>query len=255
MRHELYGESVFTSFQTVDGKVAALGLHYQRLISSLSYCYGVNFNSIEEFKNYFELDKKLEKLFEVNKNSYFRVTFYSLEKGNLNKFKFGLSEIEMDIKVGNLPNESASLRLKVCSYPFSKSYRPIKFGSYAQQLQGKKLALKSGFDDCLYQLDGQALELSTSNIVFRKKSGEFVSPRGDFFLSGITLGAFRKFCEEKKYSFEREEVLIKSLGSFSEVYGMNSVRGIFPIICIENYNYKNDPSIMGEFKKYCQENL
>lgn len=241
LRHELYGESVFTSFRTWEGKVFAFEEHFERLLVAVRSTYGLENLKISQFKEWIKTNLDIDKLIQENPNHYFRITIYSKSDISLNKVKFSLSDLSVDLNTRLTQVSNKKLRLKTFSSPFSKSFVPIKSGSYFQNLYFRKEAIKNGFDDVLFCMDNEVIEASTSNILF-EKNGSYITPQGEFFLRGITLGLFEQYCLENEISYSTQKILSSELESFDKAYLLNSVQGLVSVESIDSTNFLLDES-------------
>ena len=256
LRHELYGESVFTSFRTFEGKVFGKDLHLRRLYLAVKACYLLADLSFEDFETYFNLESKLQYLNLANPDSYIRLTIYSSKVSSLSHFKFELSELQLDIKIKDYQENVLGIKLKTESYPYSESYRPIKAGSYFQQLLLRKEALADGFDDVSFVgIDGQLLELSTSNIIFKNTQGHFITPKGDYFLRGTTLTLFENYCTERGLLFRVEDIKITDVKNLEAAFALNAVSIIKKIKSINSFEFKENDidRLRSDFLKYLLE--
>lgn len=254
MRHELYGESVFTSFRIFSGKIFGATQHVERLYNALKTTYKINGLSYDGFVKYFDLNKALRDLSLNHPNSYVRITFYSSAEVSLSLKNFGLGDLEMDIKCRQIKDLDSHLKLLSMPYPYSHSYMPVKDGSYILRIKDKRDASFKGYDDVLYIQDGFIVELSTSNVVFFKKD-HFYTPAGDNFLKGITLKNFENFCLLNKFQFELQNIKMTDLYQFDGAFALNAVRLMDPIIKIDTnvFDPERIKSIKHSFHKYCME--
>jgi branched-subunit amino acid aminotransferase/4-amino-4-deoxychorismate lyase len=256
MRHELLGESIFTSFRSWDGEIFGLDLHLDRLYTGVKRCYGLNSVSLEQFKKHFFDAERLIALVKSHPNHYFRLTFYADSEINLNKFKFGLAEISLDIKIKAVPASKQKITVQSISYPFSESFRPVKSGSYFYYLDRRKEALRNGFDDAIFISDGgDLLELSTANICFVNQAGEFYFPKGEHLFQGTTTQMFQQFLLSSQRKVRLINVNIDTISQFTSAYALNAVSLIRKIskIADQNFDILEDEKLIFEFKNYLKE--
>lgn len=267
LRHELYGESIFTSLRSVDGKIFGFPLHIDRMFVHACLCFGLSIADKKSFIEYFieasGLREKIQKNLKQAPNQYIRLTLYchiNTSTPNLNKFKFDLNELKLDLQMRELPPISQicsedGLSLKMAPYPFSKTYRPIKSGSYQHQLNYKKEAMREGFDDVLFQLDQNILELSTANILFKDHSGHYITPKGNHFLSGICLSLIKQFLKNEGHELLTIDVSQADLTQFDSAYALNSVSFLQSIKSIEDVTYSIDQtcSFRNKFLEFLKE--
>ena len=226
-RFELYGESVFTSLRSFNGQFVCFALHWRRLFESCSQCFGVLGISFEEFCEKYFPETIIEEWLNEHPNDYFRFTFYMDEEISLKKFKFSIESLKLHISTRPMAEaeELNLLNLALAPYPFSQSYRPVKYGSYARQIEHKKAAMRDGFDDALFydEQSRHLLELTTANIIFVDKTGVFYTPEGNHFLQGITLKCFRIFAKSENLEFKTFNISESSIQNYEYAFALNAV--------------------------------
>ena len=250
LRHELYGESVFTSFRTLNSKVLGLEFHIERLLSGVKDIFNFCDMSEKEFLTYFINDLNLDLKFKEYPNHYFRITFYSEGSTELNRHSFSLGEMKVDLSIKpmeELPKKS--LKLKTFPTPFSEFYTPYKTGSYQPFLFFRKKALKVGYDDVLFLAGSNVLEASTSNIIFIKEEKVF-TPDDPRVLNGVTVQCLESYIEKTNYSFEKEVVNLRDLKKFDASFCLNSVKGITPVTRIDDYIFPSYNKYEKLFNKF-----
>jgi len=253
MRHELYGESVFTSFRTNSSIVFGFQQHIDRLYNAVVRTYGLDHLSLEQFKKYFLQQFDFATLCKENPNHYFRISFYTKGKLSLATAHFSQEDIAVKITINDLAStQEKSLKLKIFESPYSRHYVPIKSGSYFQSLHFKKQAIRDGFDDVLFTSQQEVTEASSSNIIF-ERDGEFFTPQGDFFLRGVTLALFAEYCDQRKVLFEEKIINQDGLTQYDHVYLLNSVKGLIPVEVINNKRYAINDKLKQNFFYFCQE--
>ncbi len=236
LRHELYGESVFTSFRTFEASVLGLNKHFERLYNSVTLCYGLRHIDPKTFNEYFLERLSLASQFQKYPNHYFRISIFSNGDKSLSKKNFGLGELEVDLKISKLPEKKASLKLKTFQSPYSEHYIPLKTGSYFQSLYFKRLAMSKGHDDVLFMRDDLILETSTSNLVLFKNAQAFF-PEAKGILAGVTTSLLQKYFQSVNVSYTQMPIQYASLQDFDEVFALNAVRGLTPVLKIDDNEF------------------
>ena len=254
LRHELYGESVFTSFRTFNGQVYGLEEHFKRLYEAVRNVYFMKTLTYSQFFNYFCID--VEDLF-VNRyqNHYIRMTiFLDQVNSNLNQKSFGLCDLKMNTSVKALGVTRTSLRLKTYPSPYSKNYIPIKSGSYFQNLFFRRKGIEQGYDDILFTINDEIVEASTSNIMFQKEN-EFFIPAGEYFLQGITIKLFKEYCKFNSFKIYELDIKKISIKDYDQVFLLNSVQGLVSVKSIDDDEFIVDHSraLYDHFFKFCEE--
>ena len=250
LRHELYGESVFTSFRTLNSKVLGLDLHLERLLSGVKDIFGFCDMSKEAFFSFFINDLNLDLKFKEYPNHYFRLTIYSEGSTELNRYSFSLGEMKVNLStkpIEELPKKS--LKLKTFPSPFSEFYNPCKTGSYQPLLFFRKKALKMGYDDVLFMAGNNVLEASSSNIVFIKEN-KIITPDDPRILHGVTLQCLESYIEKTSYRFGKEVVTLRDLKEIDACFSLNSVKGIIPVERIDDYIFPSYNKYEKLFNKF-----
>jgi branched-subunit amino acid aminotransferase/4-amino-4-deoxychorismate lyase len=250
----LYGESIFTSFRSVNGVIYGLEDHLERVLSGVNEYYFLNSRSDESITSYFNVKIKVQDLAKINQNHYFRVTFFNSTRYELMPEGFGLSDIEMEISTEEVSFSANHVSLKTLPTPFSENYKTIKSGSYFQHLYFKRMAKNCGFDDVLFERSGDVLEASTSNIIlFKENKITFMKGKGIF--PGITQVLLSKYASELGVEVDDRVVRVRHLGQFTGAALINSVQFVKPIYRINDISYdtKQAISLRDNFLKVLQE--
>ncbi len=253
-RHEIYGESIFTSFRTFDGKVPEFQEHIKRLWNGAKEGYGFEHLSLEAFSNHFLENLNLSQKFSDNLNHYFRLTLISNGDVSLGKMNFSLSEMELCLSIKPIPAMKSSLSLQTKPSPFSEHYLPIKNGSYFQQLVIKRQAMHAGFDDVLFTREGFILEASTSNIVFEKDE-HFYFPAAKGIIQGITEGIFKRFLLAQNKKIINTNIELKEIKNFDHAYLLNCVGGITSVSKINDVCFESSQDTKSSFINFIKEVL
>lgn len=240
LRHELYGESVFTSFRTFDGKVFEFQRHVWRLLEGVRLVYLMGNLRMSEFESLFLKNFNSLEIFKQSPNHYFRLTITSHGDTSLVQTHFDPKDLRLSVLLRKIENESLSpIALRSCPSPYSKNYVPIKTGSYFQNLHFKRHAILEGFDDALFCHEELITEATSSNIIFQK-GGEFWLPSGGYFLKGVTLTLFKKYCSFKKIKFCETDIYLEDLVSIEKVYTLNSVQLVRAVERIDSKSFEVD---------------
>jgi branched-subunit amino acid aminotransferase/4-amino-4-deoxychorismate lyase len=238
MRHELYGESVFTSFRSYAGKIIGLELHLQRLLGAVQKTYGLEDLTLEQFESHLIAGEELIGLASQYPNHYFRLTIMAQGDSSLQKTSFDLEDLKLvkNIEKRSFDTETEKT-LKLTPSPFSQYYEPIKAGSYFQQLFFRRKAMRLGFSDVLFTQDDNILEASTSNILFFKNH-QFYTPKANSILYGTTLKLFEKYCYQLDCPLSYETISLSTLDTYEAVYLLNAVEGLTAVSAIEKIKYQ-----------------
>lgn len=239
----LYGESIFTSFRSYDGHVPGLNKHLNRLYAGVNEYYFNNRLSFSEFSSYFELPKLKES---IVSDQYYRLSIFSSQSEITKPLNLSISDLICDFQIKALGPAVDAPSIKLVESPFSSFKSKIKAGSYFENLYSKRRAQREGFDDVLFFNENTITELSTSNIIL-KRGSDFFSPQDKSIFQGITLELFDEFLKSQKRRIKYKQIKKSDLVEFSEVYSLNSVRGICAVERIDNLEYSINNNIEKEF--------
>lgn len=250
-RAQLYGESIFTSFRSLNGQVPKLDRHIQRVLNSVNDYYFHNRFKVDELDNHFNLRANIQETVKTHPNHYFRVTFYADSKEML-KSHFSLSDLNLSLNVEDKNMDVNPMKLKLSPSPFSDYFQEIKAGSYFQSFYFKKQALFQGYDDVLFKREDAIIEGSSSNIIFIKNKS-IITPEGEGFLKGITLDLLKDFSKTNEYEFSSQVVKERTLREFDHAFLVNSVKFLIPIQRIEDKIYDINTSFRESFIEFIKQ--
>lgn len=135
---------------------------------------------------------------------------------------------------------------KLWMYPYKRGENPYlrhKTTSYLENYYARNIAKSNGFDDAIFiDCEGNILECSSSNIIF-KKENTFILP--DFskpILKGI---AITKVINElsKDFKIIEKDICKEDINFMEQVYVCNSLLGIMPVRAIESKEFYFDNSL------------
>jgi len=229
-----YGENIFTSFSSFEGKVPFFSAHLQRLKDGLSLFYPrLEFESALK-----ETQRQIESLLRnLSVGQYFRITpLVSLDKLSITiqiNYKDYENKFLLSKKLVSAPD-----------YTFSKLNKITKLGQYAESFLAKEKWQKNGYDDFLkISEEGKILEASTSNIIFLE-GDKIYSPLNDEknpYLDGITLS---KIPEERIF---RRDIFLEDIEKYEYCFLTNSVDFLVNVQKVDNVEFKK---VEAETKKY-----
>lgn len=219
----LYGESVFTSSLTTNGKWIFKNEHFQRLQKSSHFLFKFN-----DSKFFADLDTKVTELLKVYPSlNYLRITLF---KDHLKKMNFSIL-----LEKRLIPDSPLSLEIKICKQALGFP-NFVKTGNYAYRFKEKNDSLELGFDDVLFIDSNQdILELSTSNIFLMMKDKSIITPAltGNI-MDGIVRKKFIEFLKVKKFKVTEQVVKIEALENVISAVATNCVSQIRNINKIDN---------------------
>lgn len=240
-RAELYGESIFTSFRSVNGVVPYYQEHLERLLASVNDYYFNQRFRYTDLVNHFIKPLQLEDQFRLSKNHYFRLTFVASKQTALTLRQFSLGDIELILNVGPLPTKLTNIRLQTTPSPYSENACLYKTGSYFQNFYFKQQAMREGFNDVLFTRNGQILEASTSSIFFQNES-TIVTPLKNGIFPSISIKLVKSFCESRNYLFQSRKMSLQELRQFEKCFLINSVQLTTPVSAIDDFVFSCENS-------------
>ena len=227
----LFGDTLFTSFRTYNGKVPSIDDHLRRLEEGITYFY-----PREDFKPL--KSRILEGLKELISHSKrdlrYRITVYQ-----------EADEVEFYISTYLLPKPFAKcelIRARSPKYPSSVPSN-IKWGNnYSEIFHELRWAIENGYDEVIfYTPEGNITECSTSNIFLVKGEKIFTPRPNKYFLTGILRNNL-----VKKLKVEERDLTFNDLKNCDEVFLTNSVRGIVHVTKFEEILFKENSKMIIE---------
>lgn len=246
----LLGESIFTSMRSVNGEVPLLEEHLRRLYENCNDYYFNNRLNREDFLNYYLPPNFIEQTLRKYPNHYLRISFYSTSSSLTPNL--GICDVDFEVRAQekNLLYKSP-VKCSLVNSPFTQDFKPIKAGSYFQNLYARKKARVENFEDIIFMRDNCLTEAATSNLIL-KAGDTFYTPDSKEILPGVCLKLFANFCEQSNYKFEYKKIKTRELSQFEFGFLSNSVQFLTPISQIENIYYNVDEALklINEFHRY-----
>ncbi|MFP5387288.1 MAG: aminotransferase class IV [Bacteriovoracia bacterium] len=248
----LYGESVFTTMRVLDGRLQDWDLHFDRLRKGVEFVFGPFMDKSEWvtlFRNRLET-----RLSEYEGDKVLRITVYREQSKTL---RGGLiSSTDMKFHVSHSifePSRFENKMLKLRTCPISK--RPhwwpsyLKSGTYLETILCQKIYMQPHDDDVLFlSEDDTVLESSVANIFVVRHNKLYTAPSGPNVLEGVmrkkVMDAALDFFED----FEESETSMDQLLKADAVFGSNSVRGLFLVDRIDDYEITYNDEFLEKFR-------
>lgn len=265
-RGVLFGETVFTTLRTFEGKPLFLSDHFERLQKGLKYFFeDINYDweKIEKkiLKGIFKLRKELVT---EKKDIYLRVTIYPKTQRNieLSKRPEKMGFFIMAKQIGYGIPKAKEVKVTVAKKRLYERYLPnyVKVGTYLETARELRIAYDKNFDDVLFlNRDDFLAEGATSNLFFRKGERIFTPDIKTGILEGITRNHLIDCLRSSGITVDEGFYKYDELKDADEAWLSSSVKGIRPMICIENKKFISYQSmdswtdrIIGSFEKYCK---
>lgn len=231
----LYGETIFTTLKTVNGKHLFLDDHIERLKLGALFLW-------ETELPIFEIKKGLESCLEkFGHDIYSRITLFWESSSDFQISRNG--KLNFFIIAGEIPDISMN-PISISCGKRQKRQLPsyIKCGNYLDSLIELRKAGQRGFTDVLFLSENEmVMECSTSNIFFRK--GKLIcTPRlNSSILDGVTRKRLIDCLLKNGFSVKEDDFYYDDLKDADQVWVTSSVRGVRPVGRIEEIDYLAKP--------------
>ncbi len=220
-RSYLFGEGLFETFLSYDGKFPFIKKHLGRLEWSSTFLH-------LPFPADFDLEKIAHELLKKNdlKDARFKLVLSRNEDAdapNVTVFctKFDAQALPAVYKLmvtKNLINEAAPVAT-------------MKTTSYLVKMIARREAKDSGFDDgILVNAKGKAVETATGNLFWVDKDSKlWTTPIDQGCLAGVTRQVLMDLFKESKITVREDTVTPEEISQMREVFVTNSAVGVKPV--------------------------
>lgn len=228
-RDLLTGKTPFTSMLALDGRVAFLEKHLERLKASFEFMYPEK--EFESLK--LKIKKGLERISKLEGRYYIRLTMLESE-----------TDVTLIIQIRRYPDTKfENIKLQTTEHPQMLSKLPsfLKFGNYLESSLQVKKAAAENFQDCLF-LDKKGLckECSTSNIFFRKGERFFTPALEGAVLDGITRKVVIEILQELGLTHQERGIDRDEWQNMDEVFITNSLKGLVTVSQIDARTFETN---------------
>lgn len=250
----MYGESVFTTMRMINGEMKDWSLHFDRMRRGVEFVYGP-FTDGNDWS--VKLKNRMEGAFQdLSGDKVVRLTVYREQARGL--IRTGLISVQ-DLKIHVNHSvfdvtrvDEKPLRLRTCGVSKRPHWWPsyLKAGNYLETILAQKMYMKNGDDDLLFLAQNDTvLESSVANIFIVRHNKLYTAPTGPNVLDGIMR---RKVCDvalDYFNDFEETETSVVQLLKADAVFGSNSVRGLFLVDRIDDYEITYTEDFINKFEK------
>ncbi len=230
----LYGESIFTSTRSIDGKLVYREQHLERLFEHVKDYYFMGELKQKSFFERFKIEDEIDELLKRYPNHYFRLSVFADERDTLLPATMKLEDLQLDILVKEIKLSQKALKLQTKPSPFTKFKSSLKAGSYFQNFYDKRKSITAGFDDCLYIREGVVTEASTSNIIFGV-GDLFFTPQKEEVFYGIGIRSFSEIFKSVSFA----DIHMRDLSTYDSCYLINSVSLLTPVSQVNENFFTN----------------
>lgn len=248
----LYGDGIFETLRSYNGKIFALDRHLGRLFltaNALRLRLGFDEGYIED-----AIAKTLKKNQLNNSDAYIKVIIsrgeykkrldiYSAAKPCLIVIVSRLKDFAQDKKGVALISSS------IKRDPFINELYRHKSLNYFENIYAKNQALRLGAYDAIFLTkDRYVLECSTSNIFCVTKRKIMTPPLNQNILPGITRGLIKDICRKERIRLAERKLHYSDLIQAEEVFITNSIIEMLPVSRIDIHDIgKQIPGTMTSF--------
>lgn len=249
----MYGESVFTTMRMIRGEIQDWGFHFDRLKQGVEFVYGP-FTEAGEWaillKNCLE-----DRLENESGDRIIRLTIY-LEgtRGVLRSSLVSINDLQIHLAASAFEAtrfEGKHLKLRTCKASEKPQWWPsfLKAGNYLETILSQKMNLKDDDDDLLFLSEsGTVLESSIANIFILRHNTLYTAPAGPQVLAGVMRRKILSCAHEVFESCKESETTLSQLKKADAVFGSNSVRGLFLIERIDDYQFVFSQDVLEKFE-------
>lgn len=249
----MYGESAFTTMRMVKGTLQDWDSHFDRLKKSAEFLYGPFTESADwQFLLKSELETRME---DIKGDQIIRLTIYrSQARGLVRKGIISVSDLKVDVNATEFDPrriEDDKLSLRTCLRPKRAHWWPsyLKAGNYLDTILCQRMYLKPEDDDLLFVTEHDTvLESSVANIFVVRHDKIYTAPLGPNVLDGVIR---KKVIARGGEFFEdviESETTLEQLFRADAVFGSNSVRGLFLVDRIDDYEIHYNSSFLEKYK-------
>ena len=205
-----YGLGAFETMRCVDGKIALLPYHIER-ISRVAFDWGIEKSEIEKAFTKALVNLPLE-LSRVK-------LLLGLNEGNELLSHLYVYPLKIETK-------GRKLLLRKCQNKKSENYKSCNYASHYLE---KKKANISGYDDVCYEYDGQLLECSSSALVFLNKTEGIVAEGEN--LRSVSVS---KLLDKKNSFWKKGKISLDTLMTSGALCVSNALHGLVPVESIHD---------------------
>jgi 4-amino-4-deoxychorismate lyase len=249
----MYGESVFTTMRMVNSHVSDWDFHFDRLKKGLDFVYGPfpdGDNWALRLKNRLE-----ERLDAENGDHVIRLTLYREQaRGLISTGLISVNDLKINLSASHYDSSMSDTRLhklRICTAVMRPQWWPdfLKAGSYLETILAQKVFMKPGDDDVLF-LSPKNTILSTSmaNIFMVRENKLFTAPTGPNVLAGIMRKKVIHEAHDFFAGFKESETNVEQLGKVDAVFGTNSVKGLFLVDRIDDFQFQYSQAFLANFE-------
>ena len=251
----MYGESVFTTMRMISGEVRDWDLHFDRLRKGVEFVYG----PFTDGDGWTAILKNLleAKYQSLTGDQVIRLTVFREQSRGLVKPGM-ISVCDLSFNASATPFDSnrienKMIKLRTCPAPRRPLWWPsyLKAGSYLETILSQKMYLKDTDDDLLFLAqDDTVLESSVANIFIVRHDKIYTAPLGPNVLDGVMRKKILLHAQEFFKGIEESSSTMAQVMKADAVFGSNSVRGLFLVDRIDDYEISYHQDFLDKFLRF-----
>jgi branched-chain amino acid aminotransferase len=248
-----YGDGLFETIRIFRGKPLFLPQHMARLFRGMTYL------RLDFVENFFreELEEGIHKCLEVNQiHEHGRVRLHVFRKGE-GAYSPNSNQSAYVIEGYSLKGDyfAQSNPLSICSFSeLGLSHTPLSGFKTANSLPyilGSIYAKEQGFDEALLFCDGWVSEASSANVFLIRQRKLLTPPLSSGCLPGIMRSEVLRLANSLQIPVQEKRLKIKDLTQGDEVFLTNSIRGILPVIQVDQQSFLLRKNSLTAFLQSC----
>lgn len=229
-------------------------MHFDRLKKSTEFIYGP-FTDREDWIT--RLRNRIEtKLSEFEGDKVLRITIYrEQERGVMRGSLIASSDLRFHVNSSLFdPSrfENKMLKLRTCPISPRQHWWPsyLKSGNYLETILCQKVYMRPEDDDVLFlSQNDTVLESSVANIFVVRHNNLYTAPTGPNVLDGIMRRKVINVAQDYFENFDETETTMEQLLRADAVFGSNSIRGLFLVDRIDDYEINYTEEFLDKFLK------
>jgi len=226
----LYGEGVYETLRTVEGKIANVDLHLKRLAGSAKLL-KFPLPSRVELAKWLQTTVDRNGFWKKGQESYVRLTV----TGGVHDRGKDSHKPTILITVMRLPvvsNAVVERGVPVISYEIERVLPQAKTTNFLPAIVARRAMRKANaYEVLLVDRHGHVTEGSVTNILL-VKGGRLITPELEM-LGGTTRERILKLARRLKIKVEKRSIKLKAVYAADEVFVCNAPRGIVPVVKVD----------------------
>lgn len=226
----LYGEGIYETLRTVDGKLMNVSGHLKRLQHSAEVV-GIKLPPLKKVERWLNETVKRNNLWKSGKESRVRLTV----TGGVHGYAEVSQKPTILITVEPLAEVSRQVRTKgvsVITMPLERPFPEAKTTFLIPAMKAERAMKKArAYEVLLLDRKGRVTEGSISNL-FLVKGGRLVTPKS-WILGGTTRERIIGLARKHRWKCVQKDFKLRTLYSADEIFICNAPRGVVPVVKVD----------------------